>query len=176
MKLSRMIPAALWGILAALAAAMVAVAQPLSPSDYPLTRGALAKLVLSPADIGTTGPDNTITVDMQDYDHVAFLLAVGAITDTLDAVVQEGALADGSDGAALPDTVTITQLAGTDDDVLVIIEVHREQFSERYLRLQLTPGGGSTNFISCVAVRYPKAGGIPVTQEATTEELVAYTG
>lgn len=176
MILSRMFPATLWAILLAIGAVMVAVAQPLSPSDYPLARQALAKMVLSPADIGASGPDNTSTVDMQDYDHVDFHLQVGALTDTLDAAVQEGALADGSDGAALSTPVAITQLADTDDDVLVIISVHREQFAERYLRLQLTPGGGSTNFVSCVAVRYPKAGGVPVTQEATTDEHVVFSG
>jgi hypothetical protein len=70
----------------------------------------------------------------------------------------------------------MTQLAGTDDDVLVIITVHREQFTQRYLRLTFTPGGGSTNFLGVVALRYPKSGGVPVTQEATTDELVAYSG
>jgi hypothetical protein len=171
-----MIPAVLWGLLAALAGAMLAVAKPLGISDYPLSRQALVKLVLSPADIGTTGPDNTITVDMQDYDHCDFYLLVGALTGTLNAAAQTGDASDGSDAAALSPAVAITQLEATDDDVLVIVAVHREQFTGRYLRLQLTPAGGTTNFVGVVAVRYPKSGGVPVTQEATTDEVVAFTG
>ncbi len=137
-------------------------------SGISISRSALVKMVGSPIDWATTAV-NSASLRTQRCRHVDFFVLVGAITGTIDAKVQDSP--DDSAWADLSPAVAITQLAATDDDVLVVLSV-KEGSHREYVRVVVTPTGGTTNLGGILAIGYPVLGESPPSQEATTQEIV----
>ncbi len=133
-----------------------------------IPRSALVKMVGSPIDWATSAV-NSASLRTQRCRHVDFFILVGAITGTIDAKVQDSA--DDSTFADLSPAVAATQLAATGDDQLVVLSV-KEGSHREYVRVVVTPTGGSTNLGGILAIGYPVLGESPPTQEATTAEIV----
>ncbi len=133
-----------------------------------IPRSALVKMVGSPIDWATSAV-NSASLRTQRCRHVDFFILVGAITGTIDAKVQDSA--DDSTFADLSPAVAITQLAATDDDNLVVLSV-KEGSHREYVRVVVTPTGGTTNLGGILAIGYPVLGESPPSQESTTKEIV----
>jgi hypothetical protein len=125
-------------------------------------------MVGSPIDWATTAV-NSASLRTQRCRHVDFFVLVGAITGTIDAKVQDSA--DDSSFADLSPAVAITQLAATDDDTLVVLSV-KEGSHREYVRVVVTPTGGSTNLGGTLAIGYPVLGESPPSLDANLAEVV----
>ena len=112
---------------------------------------------------------NGVTVDTRQYDGVAFILSVGTVTTSVDMKAQQGDASDGSDAADITGA-SITQLAGTDDNKIAILDVKPGTYTKRYVRVVVTPVGAA-NLISVVGIAYRRAGPIPVTQHTDTKQV-----
>lgn len=134
-----------------------------------IPRSSLVKMVGSPIDWATSVV-NSASFRTQRCRHVDFFILVGDITGTIDAKIQDSDT-DGSFNDLSP-AVAITQLTAADgDDVLVVLSV-KEGSHKEYVRVVITPTGGTTNLGGILAIGYPVLGEAPPTQEATTEEIV----
>lgn len=126
-------------------------------------------LEVSPQSIAASSAANGNGVDMQGWDGVLFVLAVGAIDGTQDMKAQS----DDNSGFSSPTDITgasITQVTATGDDKLYLLDVWRP--SERYVRAVVTNGAGATaDFQAVIAIRYRGTGIFPVTQHASVGEL-----
>jgi hypothetical protein len=125
-----------------------------------------ASLSVNPADLGD-GATNGASVDMQGYDGVVFMVAVGNITDTVDMKAQ-----DSADNSTFADIsgASITQVPNTGDNKIYMLDCWRP--SRRYVRPVVTAGGtGATILATVIAVRYRRGGLTPITQDATVGEL-----
>jgi hypothetical protein len=96
---------------------------------------------------------NGAEVDMQGWDGCLFLLNIGLIaaTGVLNALVQS----DAATGMGSPTTVAgseIAALGASDDDILVVVDVHGE-IPERFLRMAVTPSVAAS-LLGVVAIRY----------------------
>lgn len=102
---------------------------------------------------------NGAGVDMQGYDRVRFLCAVGLIGNggTFDLRVVGGANANFS-GAINITNAVITQLANTTTNVVVAIDVVRP--TNRYVRVVATPATNNAN-IAIISERFRGTGTTP---------------
>lgn len=113
---------------------------------------------------------NGTGVDMQGWEGVLFVLNLGATDGTVDMKAQRD---DNSSFSSATDITgaAITQVAGTGDNKLYLLDVYRP--SERYVRAVVTTGAGATaDQLGVTAVRYRGTGRFPITQHATVGELV----
>lgn len=144
-----------------------------------VAHNSLADSVLTTLEIGpktaNTGTTNGTGVDMQGWEGVMFVVAVGAITGSgkLDGY------ADMDDNSGFNSATNITGVNATGSNVNAvltqvanantthIIDIYRP--TERYVRLNLT---ASVNLVlhGAVAIRYRRAGILPASQSA--EQLV----
>lgn len=113
---------------------------------------------ISPVSVADTTAQVSQIIDMQGYNSLEFVIAVGSIADadaTFTVLVEDGSASDLTGGAAVADTF----LRGTealasfqfDDDN----EVRKIGYvgNQRYVRLTITPAGNaSAALISAVAV------------------------
>jgi hypothetical protein len=108
-------------------------------------------------------------IDMQDFEGVIGILAVGAITDGATSLkAQGGNAADGSDLADLAGTNTV--MAITDDGKIVTLDVYRPAF--RYLKFVAVRGGATGAILDgIIAMQYgPRT--LPTVQDATVAKSV----
>jgi len=112
---------------------------------------------------------NGVTVDMQGYDGVAFVLSVGAVATSVDMKAQQGDASDGSDAADITGA-TITQLAGTDDNKVAVLDVKPGTYTKRYVRVVVTPVGAA-NLVCVTGHAYHRHGSHPVTLHADTKQV-----
>jgi hypothetical protein len=128
---------------------------------------------IKPQSIGASASVNGAGVDMQGWDGVLFLLALGVIDGTQDMKIQ-AAEDTAFSGGDLEDPITgaaITQLTGTDDNKGAIVDVWRP--TQRYVRSVVSNGAGAAADFQCViAVCYRATGRLPITQHADILELI----
>ena len=129
----------------------------------------LTKLIglVPPQDAGTSVITSS-AVDMAGYGVAEFEVFAGAITGTIDAKVQSSATSGGA-YADITGAAT-SQWAATDDNHIKVICVVRP--TNEFLKLVLTPTGGSTNLVSVNVHLYAASGLLPVTLDATVTQLV----
>lgn len=122
------------------------------------------RIANAPIVAGTDDTTNTTTIDMQGYDSIEWVTNVGTITatGTLNVKIQSGALANMNDAADLLDTNQA--LDDTDDDRLMIHDMHRPR--ERYVRLVLIRATANV-VINSVQARLYNAKDKPVTQDTS---------
>lgn len=109
-------------------------------------------------------------VDMQGWAGVLFVLNLGATDGTVDMKAQRD---DNSSFSSATDITgaAITQVAGTGDNKLYMLDVYRP--SERYVRAVVTTGAGATaDQLGVTATRYRGTGRFPITQHTSVGELV----
>jgi len=112
-------------------------------------------------------------VDMRDFEYVDFLVQVGAVDIVVDAKAQESVNADGSSASDITGS-NVTQIAATDDNRMVVISVRKATTTKRYVGVLVTVGDGATGAnVSVAALRYGKAGELPVTQETAGADAYA---
>lgn len=133
-----------------------------------IPRSALVKMVGSPIDWATTAV-NSASLGTQRCRHVDFFVLVGAITGTIDVKVQDSA--DDSTFADLSPAVAVVQLAATDDDKLLVLSV-KEGSHREFVRVVVTPTGGTTNLGGILAIGYPVLGESPPSLDADLKEIV----
>lgn len=109
---------------------------------------------------GTTTVSST-TVDLAGFDSVEFVTKLGAIdaTSVVTVKVQQGALSDGSDASDLKDTAI--KPADTDDDKLVVHDIHRPE--KQFLRVQILRATANAE-VDSVTARLYNARTKPTTQ------------
>jgi hypothetical protein len=92
---------------------------------------------------------NSDAVDMSKFREAMFILVLGAVDSTNDFKLQESV--NGSSGWQDLSGKSITQLGGTDDGKVAIINLKAEELSAgyRYARAVNTVGNGTTN-LTCV--------------------------
>lgn len=125
---------------------------------------------IDPQSLAASSTTNGDTVDMQGWAGVLFVLSLGATDGTTDMKAQDGAASDGSDAADITGAA-ITQVAGTGDNKLYLLDVWRP--TKRYVRPVVATGAGAgADFEAVIAIRYRRAGNSPITQHADVGELV----
>jgi hypothetical protein len=93
--------------------------------------------VLAAQAVGTASETSTI-IDMQNYEGVVAILAMGTLTDGTPLLkAQGGNLANGSDMADLANTHTSALL--TDDGKALVLDIYRPEF--RYIQFVAVRGG-----------------------------------
>jgi hypothetical protein len=111
---------------------------------------------------------NGAGVDMQGWDGVLFVLALG----TIDAAVDMGLFSDTTSAFSSATAITgaeIVQVPGTGDNQIVAIDLYRP--SERHVRARVTVASGTTGAaLSVTSMRYRATGRLPITQ--TLDQLV----
>lgn len=131
-----------------------------------------ASLEVPPQSIAASSSANGAGVDMNGWEGVAFVLALGAIDGTQDMKAQR------DDNSGFSSAVDITgaalvQVADTGDNKLYILDVGRDLITERYVRAVVTNGAGATaDFQAVLAFRYRGVGRFPIAQHATVGQLV----
>jgi hypothetical protein len=123
-------------------------------------------------DYTAAGTDDTIessVIDMQGFDAVVFVVAIGAITATGTAAVQvqQGDESDGSDMANL--TGAAVNFAAADTTLLAAIEVVKP--AKRYLQVNVTRATANVVINSAIAIQHGSAVK-PVTNGATVKGTV----
>lgn len=109
-------------------------------------------------------------VDMQGWAGVLFVLNLGATDGTVDMKAQRD---DNSSFSSATDITgaAITQVAGTGDNKLYMLDVYRP--SERYVRAVVTTGAGATaDQLGVTATRYRGTGRFPISQHSSVGELI----
>lgn len=109
-------------------------------------------------------------VDMQGWAGVLFVLNLGATDGTVDMKAQRD---DNSSFSSATDITgaAITQVAGTGDNKLYMLDVYRP--SERYVRAVVTTGAGATaDQLGVTATRYRGTGRFPIAQHSSVGELI----
>ena len=123
--------------------------------------------VCFPQDIGTNVTTSS-AIDMAGFSVAEFEVTAGAITGTIDSKVQSCSTSGGQyadiTGAAS------SQWAATDDNHMKVICVVRP--TNEFLKLVITPTGGSTNLVDATVHLYAINGLAPVTLDATVTQLV----
>lgn len=130
-------------------------------------------LDLPPQSIAASSSANGSGIDMlfdgKQWDGVLFILAVGVIDGTQDMKAQS----DDNSGFSSPTDITaaaITQMAGTDDNKIAILDVYRPP--ERFVRSVVTNGAGAAaDFQGVIGMLYRGTGRFPITQHSTVKEL-----
>lgn len=123
---------------------------------------------INPQSLAASSTTNGSSVDMSGWDGVLFVLALGATDGTTDMKAQ-----DSADDSTFADITgaSITQVAGTGDDKLYLLDVWRP--SKRYVRPVVTTGAGAgADFEAVIALQYRRTGTTPITQHADVGELV----
>ena len=112
-----------------------------------------------------TGATNGTGVDMNGWDGVLFLVAVGAVTatGTLDAKVQSDSVSNFATPADISGAA-LTQIVDGDDGKMMAIDVWRP--GERYARIVLTQATAAV-VAGAYAIRYRRTGRTPPTQTLT---------
>lgn len=125
-------------------------------------------LAAGTSDVGCTA------VDTREYDSVMFIVLVGAIAagGTVDIKAQQST--DTTDGnfSDLAGTAA-TQLGDTDDDKMVIIDIHRP--TERYVRIFTTRTTANSDLAGVIAIQYNAKDAAP-TQGSTVKSAEYFTG
>lgn len=130
--------------------------------------------VINPADLATTAA-NTDWIAAKDFFRFMAIVTGGALTGTLDAKFQQ---ATDSSGTGAKDVTgrAITQLAATDDNLQAVINLRHDQLDIAngfdYIRLTVTPTGGTTNLASAVLLGIDGRGGVASGYNATTVDEV----
>lgn len=111
-----------------------------------------------------TSVQNGTAVDMQGWDGVVFILAVGTLTATAVTALkgQQGNASDGSDGADL--LGTSVPLADTASNKLAVLDIYRPQ--KRYVRPVVSRGTANAVIDSVIAIRY-RGRKAPITLDST---------
>jgi hypothetical protein len=108
-------------------------------------------LVDSASFVGVTNEQNTGYVDLSAYVRLVILIHAIAVGTTLDADVE---IATTSGGANAHTIKSITQLGGSDDGAVVVIDLRPDDLNNpagataddgyRYLNVEVTPSGSAT--------------------------------
>jgi len=113
--------------------------------------------------------------DMADFGRVVFLVDVGDTDTTVDAAVYQATDSSGT-GSKVISGAEITQIAATEDNRLVSIDVPQTALDIangfRYVQLQVTVGSGTTGAVVCALAEFYRAGEYPVTQPSDYAEQV----
>jgi hypothetical protein len=99
---------------------------------------------------------NSDYVDLSKFHEAMFILQLGAVDNTVDFKLRESRDTSGT-GEQDMTGKAITQLTGTDDNKVAIINVKANELTAqpnpyRYVRASATVGNGTTNIISCVGL------------------------
>ncbi len=102
---------------------------------------------------GNNTTQNTDYVDMSKFAEVLFIFQLGSVDNTIDCLVRESTNTSDGGGQTLSGK-SATQLTGSDDNKIVVIQVKAEELSPgyRYLRGRMTVGNGTTNLIACTVL------------------------
>ena len=131
--------------------------------------------VLNPVDIATTAA-STGWIAAANFFRFMAIVQSGALTGTLDAKFQQATDSSGT-GAKDVTGKAITQMAATDDNKQKIINLRHDDLDIDggfdYIRLTLTPTGGTTNLAAAVLLGIDGRGG-PATEydAASVTEVV----
>jgi hypothetical protein len=111
-----------------------------------------------------TSVQTSTTVDMQGYDGVMFIAALGALTATQVTSIKarQGALAAMSDAADLEGTL-VGPMADSGSNKVLVLDVHRPR--ERYVNCVVGRGTANAVIDSVIAIQY--GGSIPATQPSS---------
>lgn len=115
-----------------------------------------------PMQSASSGAKNGTALDMQGWDGVRFVIPHGTfgVNSTLDGLVQM----DDNSGFNSPTNIANSNLTQiTTANGVAQIEIWRP--TERYVRLQLTPGVNAVIF-GATADQYRRGGAVPATQNA----------
>ena len=124
---------------------------------------------VDPQSIGASSNVDSGSVDMRGWDGVLFILGVGAIDGTQDMKLQDSA--DNSTFADIGTGFNITQVAGTGDNKLYMLDLWKP--AKRYIRVNVANGAGATaDFQAVIACQYRRTGLTPIAQLADVGELV----
>lgn len=112
--------------------------------------------VVDPADLATSAA-STGWVYAGDFFRFLAVVQAGALSGTLDAKIEQATTSAGG-GAKDVTGRAITQLAATDDNVQALINVKHDDLDIAngfdYLRLTVTPTGGTANLGSAVLLGF----------------------
>mgnify|MGYP007100110777 CR=1 FL=1 len=130
-----------------------------------LLKDCLITRVSNSASAATTAINSTI-LDMQGYDNVLFIVALGDITATcvLTATAYDNSANSTSGAATTGVSTTFTAGASDADNLLMIVDVRRPQ--DRYCYLNLTRTTANAVVDGIIAIQY-NGNKFPVTQGAT---------
>lgn len=109
---------------------------------------------INPADLATTAA-STSYLDIKNHHRIVGVVIGGALTGTLDAKFEQ---ATDTSGTAVKDVTgkAITQLAASSDNKQAVINLRADQLDLAggfyYVRLTLTPTGGTTNLAGAVVL------------------------
>jgi hypothetical protein len=136
-------------------------------SHLSITDSELRQQEIAPANLAAN--TNGTVIDMQGWDGVCFEFNLGVMASgvTFDAYVQNSANANFS-GPTNIVNAALTQVANTSNTTLQELDVWRP--SLRYVRVATIPGAGV--FAGVTSTRYRRTGLLPVTQAASTNQVV----
>lgn len=126
--------------------------------------------VLNAVAAGTTA-QNSAVIDMQGYDGVVFIGAVGTLTATAvtGLKAQQGQASNLSDGADLEGS--LASIPDTGSNGLAIVDIYRPQ--ERYVRAVFSRATANAVLDGITAIQY-KGSKAPSTHDATTVIAAKY--
>jgi len=130
--------------------------------------------VSNAAAAGTSDVNGT-GVDMQGFDGVLFVAAVGTLTATqVTTLKAQSSTDDGSTDAYADISGAVTAaLADGDSNKLLVLDVHHP--SERYVRPVLDRGTANAVLDGIIAIQY-RAGSRPTSNGSTVSSAVGYSG
>lgn len=125
---------------------------------------------------GTTDTLASTEIDMLGYDSLMIIACIGAIAASggLISIVLKNTATSASYGSGTIDNIgtAIVNSADTDDNKLMIIDVHKPQ--RRYIKVYSTRSVANVTPLALVAIRY-NAGNRPVTQGTSVGQVEAST-
>lgn len=121
--------------------------------------------VLNAVAAGTTAQNGSV-IDMQGFDGVVFVAAVGALTATqvTSLKAQDGAVSNLSDASDLAGSL-VGPLADADGNKLLVLDVYRPQ--KRYIRPVLNRATANAVIDGIIAIQY-SGDKAPTINDATT--------
>jgi hypothetical protein len=132
-----------------------------------------AKVVpcLVPKDYATTPALGDVAVDTAGFTDVTFICACGNITGTVDFAVFMDTVTGGSYSTAVTGASS-TQFSASDDNKVTRIHITLDpsragQTRSRFMKVKVTPVGGSANLASAVAVLQGHTGDQPISNAVT---------
>lgn len=129
----------------------------------------LVKREIDPASVA--GATNGVGVDMGEapnaWDGVLFICQIGAGAFTKDFKAQSDTASNFGTAADIANAACTQRAAGITNSI-EIIDVYRP--TNRFVRSVFTPSGAV--LVSVISIRYRATGRLPVTQDATTLQVV----
>lgn len=130
--------------------------------------------VVNPADLATSAV-STDWVAAANFFRFLAVVQAGALTGTLDAKFEQATTSSGG-GAKDVTGRAITQLADSDDNVQALINLKHDDLDIAngfdYVRLTLTPTGGTTNLGAAVLLGFNARSNPASANDSTTVEEV----